>query len=159
MWIWKSAMAALLAGVSAVAISATALAAAAGPVTIMLTCDTGAAGSSTFRVTVDGRFSTVTVPCDRSATITNPAWTAGSVAVIHQTAWPPGTLQARDVSITLMTTAQTVAIRNFRATSTTVPALPRTGGGLPALPVALGLAGLLFIGFGVRSLKRSSLRN
>jgi hypothetical protein len=151
MWIWKSAVAALLAGVSAVAISVTALAAAAGPVTIMLTCDTGPAGSGTFTVTADGRFTTVTVPCDRSATVSNPAWTAGSIAVIHQTAWPAGAVRAADMRITLRTTAQTVAIRNFRATTI----LPQTGGGIPAVPLAFGLAGLLLVGIGARTLRIS----
>jgi hypothetical protein len=98
----------------------------------------------------------VTVRCDSRWTVTNPAWTAGSTALIHQTSWPAGTFQARDVSVTLRTTAQTVFIRNFRTTTTTTTTttLARTGGGVPAVPVGLGLVGLILVGLGARTLVR-----
>ena len=160
MGILKSAAAALLAGAGAVAISATAFAvdttpAAAGPLTIVLTCDTGSAGSGTFMVTANGKSSTVSVKCGKSATVSNAAWKAGSTAVIHQTAAPSGALKARDVSIALKASAQTVTIRDFRPASTattTVATLAQTGSGVPALPLGLGLAGLLLVGFGARTL-------
>ena len=166
MSIWKSSLAALIAVGAIIAISLTAFAAAAGPLTIALTCDTGPNGSGTFTVTADGRFSTVTVRCDSRATVTNAAWLAGSPALIHQTSWPAGTFQARDVSVTLRTTAQTVFIRNFRTTTTTTaPALARTGGGVPAVPIGgavpvvplgAGLVGLVLIGLGARTLIRKT---
>jgi hypothetical protein len=160
MRILKSAAAALLAGAGAVAISATAFAVdtvpvAAGPLTIVLTCDTGSAGSGMFTVTANGKSATVTVKCGKSATVSNAAWKAGSIAVIHQTAAPSGALRARDVSVTLKATAQTLTIRDFRPTSTTtVATLAQTGSGMPALPLALGLTGLLLVGFGARTLVR-----
>jgi hypothetical protein len=83
------------------------------------------------------------VKCGGSATVTNAAWKAGSPATIHQTAaTASGQLRAPDVKVTLMATAQTVSIRNFRAASTaaTTATLAQTGGGLPILPIggALG---------------------
>ena len=152
MSILKSATAVLLAGAGALAISATAFAvdvpAAAGPLTIALICDTGPSGSGTFTVTANGNRSTVTVRCGKSATVTNAAWKAGSTAVIHQTVVPTGALRARDVSITLKAAAQTVVMRDFRPASTTVGTLPQTGGGLPALPIGFGLAGLVLVVIG-----------
>jgi hypothetical protein len=61
-------------------------------------------------------------------------------------------LRAPDVRITLASTPQTVSIRNFRAasTTTTTPRLAQTGGGLPALPIGIGLLGLLLITAGGR---------
>jgi hypothetical protein len=152
MSIFKSTLAALVAAIAVIAMSSAAFAAAAGPLTIALTCDTGPNGSGTFTVTANGRFSTVTVRCDSRWTVTNPAWTAGSTALIHQTSWPAGTFQARDVSVTLRTTAQTVFIRNFRTTTTTTTTLARTGGGVPLVPVGAALVGLLLIGIGGRVL-------
>lgn len=159
MGILKSAAAALLAGAGAVAISLTAFAidttpAAAGPLTIALTCDTGSAGSGTFTVTANGKSATVSVKCGKSASVSTAAWKVGSTAVIHQTAAPSGALKARDVSIALKASAQTVTIRDFRpaSTTTTVATLAQTGGGVPALPMGLGLAGLLLVGFGARTL-------
>ncbi len=157
MGILKSAVATLFAGAGAVAISVTAFAidttpAAAGPLTIVLTCDTGAAASGTFTVMANGKSSTVSVKCGKSATVANPGWKAGSMAVIHQTVAPSGALKARDVSIALKATAQTVTIRDFRAASTTVATLAQTGGGVPAMPLALGLVGLLMVGIGTRRL-------
>jgi hypothetical protein len=105
---------------------------------------------------------TVTVGCGRSATITNAAWKAGSTATIHQTIAPFGALRARDVSITLRATAQTVTIRDFRAAATaaTAATLATTGGGgEPALPIGLGLAGLLLLGIGGTVLTARSERN
>ncbi|MDQ6711657.1 MAG: hypothetical protein M3Z28_00495 [Candidatus Dormibacteraeota bacterium] len=160
----KSAAAMLLAGAGGLALSATALAvdttpAAAGPLTIVLTCDTGSTGSGMFTVTANGRSTTVPVKCGKSATVSNAAWKAGSMAVLHQTAAPSGALRARDVTITLRASAQTVAIRDFRAASTTtVATLAQTGSGVPALPWALGLAGLLLVGFGARTLVGSGHR-
>ena len=153
MSILKSATAVLLAGAAALATSATAFAvtptpAPAGPLTIALTCDTGPTGSGTFTVTANGRFMIVTVACDRSATVTNAFWKAGSPATIHQTRAPFGALLARNVTITLRATAQTVAIRDFRAAQTTTATLAQTGGGWPALPIGLGLVGLLLLGIG-----------
>jgi hypothetical protein len=158
MRILKSAVAALLAGVGAVAISTTAFAvdapAAAGPLTIVLICDTGPAGSGTFTVTATNRAqSIVTVKCGKSATVTNAAWKAGLAAVIHQSVVPSGALRARDVTITLKATAQTVTLRDFRpAASTSTATLAQTGSGVPVWPLALGLTGLLLAGAGVRSL-------
>lgn len=150
MSILKSATAVLLAGAAALAMSATALAvdAPAGPLTIVLVCDTGPNGSGTFMVTANGKSSTVTVRCGKSATVSNAAWQAGSAAVIHQTVVPTGALRARDVTITLKATAQTVVMRDFRPASTTVPTLAQTGGGMPALAIGLGLAGLVLLGIG-----------
>ncbi len=153
MSILKSAAAAFLAGAGALAMSATAFAvtptpAPAGPLTIMLTCDTGPTGSGTFTVTANGRFMIVTVGCGRSATVTNAFWKAGSPATIHQTVAPFGALLARDVTITLKATAQTVAIRDFRPATTTVGTLATTGGGLRALPIGLGLTGVVLVVIG-----------
>jgi hypothetical protein len=154
----KSAAAALLAGAGAVAISATAFAvdttpAAAGPLTIVLICDTGPAGSGTFTVTANGAKSTLTVKCGKSATVSNLAWKAGSTAVIHQTVAPSGALKARDVSIALKATVQTVTMRDFRPASTSTATLAQTGGGVPTLPLALGLTGLLLLIFGARTMR------
>jgi len=105
----------------------------AGPLTVKLTCDTGAGGSGTFTVTANGKSSTVTVKCGKSATVSNTAWLAGSTATIHQTAaTASGQLRARDVKVTLTAAGETVAIRNFR--SAAVATLAQTGGGVPVLP-------------------------
>lgn len=133
---------------SATAFALTPTPAPAGPLTIALTYDTGRTGSGTFTVTANGRFMIVTIACDRSGTITNAFWKAGSPATIHQTRAPFGALLARDVSITLRATAQTVAIRDFRAATTTTATLAQTGGGLPALPIGLGLAELVLVVIG-----------
>ena len=158
MRILKSVVAALAAGAGAVAISTTAFAVSttpAGPLTIVLICDTGPAGSGTFTVTANGKSSTVTVKCGKSVTVSNAAWMAGSTAVIHQTVTPSGALRARDLSITLKATPQTVTIRDFRPASSTTATLAQTGGGVPPLPLALGMAGLFLVGFGARTLVRA----
>jgi hypothetical protein len=99
----------------------------------------------------------VTVRCDSRFIVSNPAWTAGSTALIHQTSWPAGTFQARDVSVTLRTTPQTVFIRNFRTTTTTTTTtLARTGGGVPLVPVGAALLGLMLVGVGARTLVRKT---
>jgi hypothetical protein len=153
MSILKSAAAMLLAGAGALAMSATAFAvtatpAAAGSLTIALTCDSGPTGSGTFTATANGRFMTVTVGCDRRATVTNAFWKAGSAATIHQTVAPFGGLLARNVTITLKATPQTVFIRDFRTATTTAATLAQTGGGVPALPIGLGLVGLMLVAIG-----------
>jgi hypothetical protein len=103
---------------------------------------------------------TVTVGCGKSATVTNAAWKAGSAATIHQTVAPFGALRARDVTITLKATAQTLVIRDFRAASTTTAAtLAQTGGGLPALPIGLGLVGLVLLGISAKVLTGRRERN
>ena len=68
-------------------------AATSGGVKIILNCQTGTgtAGQGTFKVTANGSSSLVTVPCDGSATVTNPAWMPGATATIDQTAGPVGT--------------------------------------------------------------------
>jgi hypothetical protein len=153
MSILKSAAAVFLAGAGALAMSATAFAvtptpAPAGSLTIVLTCDTGPTGSGTFTVTANGRTMTVTVGCGRRATVFNAAWKAGSTATIHQTVAPFGALLARNVTITLRTTPQTVTIRDFRTATTTAATLAQTGSGVPAFPIGLGLAGLLLVAIG-----------
>lgn len=175
MSILKSALAASLAGAAALAISATAFASTnvaatasasptptatptpkptptpiptAGPLTIVLTCDTGPVGSGTFTVTANSKASTLTVKCGKSATVSNAAWKSGSVALIHQTGVPTGALRARDLSVTLKTTALTVAIRDFRPASTAVATLAQTGGGIPLGPIGLVFAGMLLVGSG-----------
>jgi hypothetical protein len=160
MSILKSALTVLVAGGALVAISSTAFAATptpAGPLTIMLVCDTGPAGSGTFTVTANGKSSTVLVKCGKSATVTNAAWMTGSMAVIHQTVTPSGALRARDITITLKATAQTAVIRDFRPASTSAATLAQTGGS-PALPVGLGLLGLILVGLGARTLFRQRNR-
>lgn len=170
MSILKSALAAVVASGAVLAISATAFATTstsaspspsptptpiplAGPLTTSLTCDTGPSGAGTFTVTANGKSSTVSVKCGKRATVSNAAWKVGSKAVIHQTAAATGALKARDVSITLKATANSVAIRNFRPASVavTTTTLAQTGGGVPALPIGLALAGLVMavIGAGV----------
>jgi hypothetical protein len=47
----------------------------------------------------------VTVPCDGSATVTNPAWMAGATATIDQTAGPVGTKFVTSRSVSLGTDA------------------------------------------------------
>jgi hypothetical protein len=184
MSILKSALAAVIAGGAVFAISSTAFATtlsttatasptptatptatptptptptpipAAGALTISLTCDTGPTGSGTFTVTANGKSSTVSVGCGKSATVTNAAWKAGSTAVIHQTAVPSGALKARDVTITLKASAQSVAIRDFRPASTSSAAtLAQTGGGVPTLPLGLSFIGLLLIGIAGKVLR------
>jgi hypothetical protein len=163
MSILKSAAAVFVAGAAALAMSVAAFAAtvtpAAGPLTIALVCDTGPNGSGTFTVTANGVRMAVTVRCGRSATVTNAAWKAGSTATIHQTVVPSAALRARDVTITLKATAQTVTIRDFRPTTTTVATLAQTGGGAPALPIELALAGLALVGIGAKVLTGRSERN
>lgn len=172
MSILKSALAAMVASGAVLAISATAFASTstsaspspsptptptpiplAGPLTTSLTCDTGPSGAGTFTVTANGKSSTVSVKCGKSATVSNAAWKAGSTAVIHQTAAASGALRARDTSVKLKATANSVAIRNFRPASVpaTAATLAQTGGGVPALPIGLGLAGLVMavVGAGV----------
>jgi hypothetical protein len=61
---------------------------------------------------------------------------------------PTGALRARDVSITLKATAQTLVMRDFRPASPTVATLAQTGGGLPALPIGLALVGLVLVAIG-----------
>ena len=159
MSILKSALAALVAAGAALAISATAFAATtpAGPLTIKLRCDTGSGGSGTFKVTANSASSTVTVKCGKSASVTNAAWQAGSSATVHQTAaTASGQLKANDVKVTLTASGETVTIRNFRSASAGVTTLAQTGGGLPALPLALALIGLVFVGAGARVLIRVS---
>lgn len=125
---------------------------AAGPLTIGLTCDTGPAGSGTFAITANNRTSTVVVGCGRFGTVTNSAWTAGSIALIHQTvATAAGQLRAANVSVRLTATGETVSIRNFRAAAATTaplpPRLPQTGSGL-AFPAGIALIGLILIAMG-----------
>lgn len=159
MSILKSALAGLVAGGAIIAISSTAFAVTAtpaGPLTIALTCDTGPSGSGTFTVTATGKSSTVSVRCGKSATVSNAAWTAGSTAVIHQTAAPSGALRARDVTITLKATAQTVMIRDFRPASTTAATLAQTGRGLPVVPLGLAFVGLLLIASGGMALMKET---
>jgi hypothetical protein len=119
----------LIAGALAIGAPIAAEAAASGGVRLMLTCDTGPRGSGTFVVTANGKSSVVTVPCGGSATATNPAWMAGAIARIHQTAAPAGAFLARDRMVTLTTDVVTVAIRNFRIpvpAQVTVPVTPVT---------------------------------
>jgi hypothetical protein len=66
---------------------------------------------------------------------------------------PSGALKARDVTITLKATAQSVTIRDFRPASTSAATLAQTGGS-PALPLGLGLVGLILIGLGAITLVR-----
>jgi hypothetical protein len=93
-----------------------------------------------------------------SNVLSNAAWKAGSTAVIHQTAAASGALKARDVSITLKATANSVAIRNFRPASVaaTTTTLAQTGGGVPALPIGLGLVGLVLVVIGAGIVTRRS---
>ncbi len=175
MSILKSALAAVMAGGAVIAIASTAFATtvstsptptpsatptptaipAAGTLTISLICDTGPSGSGTFTVTANGKTSTVSVACGKSATVTNAAWKSGSTAVIHQTAVPSGALKARDVTITLKATAQSVAIRDFRPASTIAAATLAQTGDSPALPLGVGLVGLILVGLGARTLVRT----
>jgi hypothetical protein len=66
---------------------------------------------------------------------------------------PSGALKARDVTITLKATPQLVTIRDFRPASTAAATLAQTGGS-PALPLGLGLVGLILVGLGARTLLR-----
>ena len=147
MSIFKAALATVVAGGAVIAISSTAFA----------TTVATSAASPTPTPTPNGKSSTVSVPCGKSATVTNSAWKAGSTAVIKQTAVPSGALKARDVSIVLKATAQSVTIRDFRPASTVaVATLPQTGGGMPIWPLAMALAGLSLIGFGKLLIDRRS---
>lgn len=155
MRVLKSVLAATVACAAALAISATAFAATpAGPLTIKLTCDTGS-GSGTFKVTANSASSTATVKCGKSASVTNAAWQAGSKATIHQTAaTASGQLKAKDVTVSLTAAGETVTIHNFKAASAAVATLAQTGGGVPALPIGLGLIGVVLVGAGARVLVR-----
>src|SRR5438874_1501681 len=92
---------------AAIAMSpAQAAAAATSPgVTITLTCEIGTVGTGTFKVTANGSSSLVTVPCGGSATATNSAWTAGTMATIDQTVGPVGTVLATNQRVYLATYA------------------------------------------------------
>ena len=84
---------------------------------------------------------------------------AGSTAAIHQAAAATGALKARDVSLTLKSTSQSLVIRDFRPASTSTAAtLAQTGGGVPALPIGLGLMGLLLVAIGARLSTRKAQR-
>ena len=167
MTILKAMTATLVAGLTAVAISATAFAtdaspaaspaatpAPAGALTIALTCDTGPFGSGTFVVTAKGKSSTVSVKCGGSTAVSNAAWKAGSKATLHQSSAAAGAIRAADQSVTLKASAQTVHVRNFRAASTSTATqtttLAQTGGGLPLLPIGGALVGLLLAAIGTR---------
>jgi hypothetical protein len=80
-------------------------AATSGGVKITLTCEIGTAGTGTFMVTANGSSSQVTVPCDGSATVTNPSWTPGTMATIDQRAGPVGTVLAKNQRVYLATYA------------------------------------------------------
>ena len=99
----KLGLISVIAGVLAVTAMHDAEAATSGGVKIVLTCGTASAGSGTFRVTASGSSSLVTVPCGGSATATNPAWMAGAVASVDQTAGPVGTRLATNQSVLLAT--------------------------------------------------------
>jgi len=91
---------------AAIAMSpAPAAAAASGGVKITLNCEIGTAGTGTFKVTANGSSSFVTVPCDGSATVTNPSWIPGATATIDQTAGPVGTVLATNQRVALATYA------------------------------------------------------
>nr|MDQ6885174.1 hypothetical protein [Candidatus Dormibacteraeota bacterium] len=117
--------------------------------------DTGRTGSGTFVISANGKSTTVSVKCGGSSTASNSAWKAGSKALIRQTVAPSGALRARDLSLTLKATAQSVTIRDFRSATLAQAAVPaatlaQTGGGLPLAPIGLGLAGLLLVTMGTR---------
>lgn len=80
-------------------------AAASGGVKITLACAIGTAGTGTFKVTANGSSSLVTVPCDGSATVTNPSWIPGDTATIDQTAGPVATVLTKNQRVTLATYA------------------------------------------------------
>jgi hypothetical protein len=82
-----------------------AAAATSGGVKITLTCELGTAGTGTFKVTANGSSSLVTVPCDGSATVTNPSWMPGATATIDQTVGPVGTVLAKNQRVYLATYA------------------------------------------------------
>src|SRR5438128_1223132 len=80
-----------------------AAAATSGGVKITLNCEIGTAGTGTFSVTANGSSSRVTVPCDGSATVTNPSWMPGATATIDQTAGPVGTMRVTNQRVYLAT--------------------------------------------------------
>jgi hypothetical protein len=82
-----------------------AAAATSGGVQITLTCEIGTVGTGTFRVTANGSSSQVTVPCDGSATVTNPSWVPGATATIDQTAGPMATVLTKNQRVHLATYA------------------------------------------------------
>jgi len=96
-----------IAGTLAMSTSHAATAATAGGVKITLNCSisNGTTGLGTFKVTANGSSSLVNVPCDGSATVTNPAWMAGATATIDQTAGPVGTRLVTNRNVLLATYA------------------------------------------------------
>lgn len=79
----------LTAGVVTVSMSAVPIPSAG--VRITLSCESGAAGSAIIKVTANETSSTMAVSCGQSATVSNPAWTAGTIASLDPVAVPKGT--------------------------------------------------------------------
>src|SRR6202171_3442170 len=97
----KLGLISVIAGAIAMSAPQAAAAATSGGVKITLTCEVGTAGKGTFKVTANGSSSLVTVPCDGSATVTNPSGIPGATATIDQTAGPVGTVLAKTSVCTL----------------------------------------------------------
>src|SRR5712691_746926 len=97
----------LTAGVVNVSMSAIPI--PSGGVKITLACETGAAKSGTLKVTANESSSVVTVPCGGSATVTSPAWTAGSIATLELSAAPEGTYLCCSLDVLLATQVVSVS--------------------------------------------------
>ena len=83
-----------MAGVLSISLMTSAAAAASGGVKFNLSCGNLPVGTATFVVTAGGNGSPVIVGCGGSATVTNPAWTAGMRAYITPVSGPVGTVLA-----------------------------------------------------------------
>ena len=60
-------------------------------VKVTLSCQPGAAGTATIRLTANDASSTVTVSCGQSVTVSNPLWTAWTIATVDPVSAPKGT--------------------------------------------------------------------
>lgn len=106
----KQGLSLLVALVAAISIMVSAAAAGSGGVRFTLSCGTLPNGSGTFMVSASGTGSAVTVPCGGSATVTNPAWTAGASATISLVMQPVGTMLAVPFTTRVTLTAGVVDV-------------------------------------------------
>jgi len=148
----KFGLIALIAAAIAISPAHAAAAAASGGVKITLTCEIGTAGTGTFKVTANGSSSFVTVPCDGSATVTNPSWIPGATATIDQTAGPVATVLATHQRVYLATSAASFFTSAHPCSSAfTAPECPpgsqpaRRAANLPWWLVAVLIGFLLFV--------------